>query len=42
LGISFIGWFRVIRVFFRVFAVFIAEVTDGVGDKGSGDTTFHV
>jgi len=40
LGISFICWFRVIRVFFHVFAIFI--VTDGVEDKGSGDTTFDV
>jgi hypothetical protein len=39
LGIPFICWFRVITVFFCVFAVFIAEVTEGVGDKGSGDTT---
>jgi len=38
LGVSFICWFRVIGVFFCVFAVFIDEVTDGVGDKGSGDS----
>jgi hypothetical protein len=42
LGISLICWFRVIMVFFCVFAVFTAEVTDGVGDKRSEDTTFDV
>jgi hypothetical protein len=42
LGISFICWFGVIWVFFYVFAVFTAEVIDGAGNKGSGDTTFDV
>jgi len=39
MSISFICWFRVI---FCVFWSFIAEVVDGVEDKGSGDTMFGV
>jgi hypothetical protein len=39
LDISYICWFRVIRVLFCVFGVFIVEEVDGVEAKGSGDTT---
>jgi hypothetical protein len=36
---SFICWFRVIRVLFCVSWIFIAEEVDRVTYKGSGDTT---
>jgi hypothetical protein len=39
LDISFICWFRVNKVVFCVFWNLVVEEVDGVGDKGSGDTT---
>jgi hypothetical protein len=39
LDISIICWFWVFRDLFYFSGVFRAEEVDGVGEKGSGDTT---